>query len=300
MAFARKTRKSMKMSNDEDEVMSYDGSYIDSSEDCEYAPNLPKKRQRTITNVSELNRVQRRPTRVPNLKIQNRNALLARENRLRKKQMMEEMESSVNELETENHKLIKMMKFKDRKNEELIKEVRYLKSVIANRTEIVSVLKALPKAFPATKNNSITPTQSLLIKSEMLSYASSDTLSISEDIDNGIKEFDPILEYVNSQFIPNLDIETEWDQILKNPFNSSTDFSDIPKLEIDSPSASPSSSGVSSDHNYSHYDENILESIDQEQISDPAPGVCIHINRGKVSLEFCVICFNNNNNNNNN
>lgn len=298
-AMGRKTtRKSINKSNDEDDFMSYDGSngsYIDSDEDCEYSPSLPKKRQRTITNVSESNRVQRRPTRVPNLKIQNRNALLARENRLRKKQMMEELESSVQELETENRKLVKMMKFKDRKNDELMKEVRYLKSVIANRTEIVSVLKALPKAITTT-NSSTKLEPVAAVKQEVASYASSDTISISDDIENGTKDNDPFLtSFIDDFFLsPNIDIETEWDQILKNPFSSATDFTDIPNLEIDSPAASPTSSGVSSEHNYSHYDERILETIDKEHITDGA-GVCVHINRGKVSLEFCAVCFNNNN-----
>lgn len=292
MALTRKSRKAVNMEVVEDEIMSsYDGSYIESEEDCDY---MPKKRQRlnTFTNVEEKNRVPRRPTRVPNLKIQNRNALLARENRLRKKQMMEELESSVRDLEAENRKLQKIMKIKDRKTDELMKEVRYLKSVIANRTEIVSVLKALPKAISS-------PSEQLKQETRTESVASSDTLSIGDnDIENGTVENDPFLSSVNIDdfsFFLNLDnIETEWDQILKNPFSTSSDFTDIPKLEIESPAASPSSSGVSSEHNYSHYDEKFLETIDREHDSDGA-GVCVHINRGKVSLEFCAVCYNNNN-----
>lgn len=288
MSSARKTtRNTMKLIKEEDD-MSYDGSngsFIDSDEDCEYAP---KKRRGTIANVEGAGRVQRRPTRVPNLKIQNRNALLARENRLRKKQMMEELESAAQEMENENKKLLKMMKLKDRKNEELIKEVRYLKSVIANRTDIVSVLKSLPKAIsPAAKQSSKS------LKAEVSSYASSDTLSISEEIDNGIEEIDPFLPSIIDDFLlsPDLDFAAEWDQILRQPFNYATD---IPKLEVFSPAASPSSSsGISTEHNYSNYDEKILESIDKEHIEDDGAGVCVHINRGKVSLEFCAVCHNN-------
>lgn len=282
MSLARKTtRNAMKYMKEEDDA-SYDGSSIDSDDDCEYAPS---KKRKTIANVEGAGRVQRRPTRVPNLKIQNRNALLARENRLRKKLMMEELESAAQEMENENKKLLKMMKLKDRKNEELIKEVRYLKSVIANRTEIVSVLKSLPKATSPAK-------KSLKVE-EALSYASSDTLSIKEDIDNGIKD-DPFLPSNIDDFLfsPDLDFATEWDQILRQPFNSATD---IPNLDVtNSPPSSPSSSsGISTEHNYSHYDEKILESIDQEHIEDDGAGVCVHINRGKVSLEFCAVCHNN-------
>lgn len=278
----RKSRTITKMSAEEEEMMSYDGSngsYIDSDDDCEY---IPMKRQRTISNVDEQMRLtQRKPTRVPNLKIQNRNAVLARENRLRKKQMMEEMEKTVEELQEQNRKLLKMMKFKDRKNEELTKEVRYLKSVIANRTEIVSVLKSLPNAMPSSRINDKVPASSC---------ASSDTLSIAEDIENGIKDADPFLPSLTDEFsfFP-LDIATDWDEILKNPLNS-----DIPSLQIESPASSPTSSGVSSEHNYSHYEnEKFLETISDEHEMENGAGVCVHINRGKVSLEFCVVCHNN-------
>lgn len=285
----RKTRNSIKNDIDEDEMMSYDGSngsYIDSDDDREFIP----KRARTFSNVQG-QVVPRKPTRVPNLKIQNRNAVLARENRLRKKMLMEELEKTNDELQAENRKLSKMMKFKDRKNEELMKEVRYLKSVIANRTEIVSVLKSLPQAIAPKRE--IQQEKPVSTQQYPESYASSDTLSCDINDENGTKEIDPFLPSITDDFFLNLDIATEWDEILKNPFNSATtDFSDYPKLEItSSPAASPSSSGVSSEHNY-FYDEKILESIDNEEIEDSA-GICVHINRGKVSLEFCAVCHNN-------
>lgn len=287
----RKTRNSIKNSFEDDEMMSYDGSngsYIDSDEDNEY---FPAKRSRTITNVEDPAKVQRRPTRVPNMKIQNRNAILARENRLRKKQLMEELEGTNEELQAENRKLQKIMKFKDRKNEELMKEVRYLKSVIANRTEIVSVLKSLPNAIaPKKEVQQEKPVNRQNHYAESL--ASSDTLSCDINDENGIKANDPFLTSFTDDFFFNLDIATEWDEILKNPFNSSTtDFTDFPKLEITSPAASPTSSGVSSEHNY-YYDEKILESIDGEELEESS-GICVHINRGKVSLEFCAVCHHN-------
>lgn len=293
----RKTRNSIKNAIDEDDMMSYDGSsgsYYDSNED-EDNEFVPAKRSRTITNVHQQQHpgqvVQRKPTRVPNLKIQNRNAVLARENRLRKKMLMEELEKSNEDLQAENRKLQKMMKFKDRKNEELMKEVRYLKSVIANRTGILSVLKSLPQAI-APKAKEVQ--QEKQVQQYAESCASSDTLSCDINDENGTKGFidDPLFPTITDDLF--LDIATEWDEILKNPFNSATtDFTDFPKLEISSPAASPSSSGVSSEHNY-FYDEKILESIDNEEmIEEDSPGICVHINRGKVSLEFCAVCHNN-------
>lgn len=288
----RKTRNSIKNSIDEDEMMSYEGSngsFIDSDEDNEY---VPVSRKRTFSNVEDPV-VKRRPTRVPNLKIQNRNAILARENRLRKKMLLEELEIANEELQVKNRKLSKMIVFKDRKNMELMKEVRYLKSVIANRTEIVTVLKSLPKTIVAKKDEQ---QQEKPVQQYPASYASSDTLSCEINEENGTaKGEDPFLSTITDDFLFNLDIHTTWDEILTNPFNSldsaTTEFTDIPKLEITSPAASPTSSGVSSEHNY-YSDEKIFESIDQEDIEDSA-GICVHINRGKVSLEFCAVCHNN-------
>lgn len=268
MNFSKKLRSTTSHDESEDEISYNDsnGSFIDSEDDCDYQPN--NKRARTITNVSSNMGIQRKPTRVPNMKIQNRNALLARENRKRKKEMMDSLEKTVGDLQTQNKKLLKMMKLKDSRTIKLEQEVRYLKSVIANRTEIVSVLKSLPKFPSKALNNNIK------IKDEMTSLknSASDTASCETFDDN------------------DLEVATEWDEILRNPFSSATDFTDIPKLEdigLLSPASSPLSD-ISTEHNY--FEKSSLMN------NDSGAGVCVHINSGRVSLEFCSTCHYNSTN----
>jgi ATF/CREB family transcription factor len=282
MNFSKKIRN---YSSDEEEVslVGSNSSLIDTEdEDVEYQPVQKRSRTKTIKNV-DLEKIQRRPTRVPNLKIQNRNALLARENRKRKKEMMESMEKTVEELQTQNKLLLKMMKSRDKKNEMLTKEVRYLKSVIANKTEIVSVLKSLPN-FTAKNERCETIKECSPATSSETGY--SDTVSCtSASVQNGSKiQEDPFLPtYIDDFFFTDIEVATNWDEILQNPFSSATDFSDFPKLDETgppSPALSPLSE-ISADHNYSNYDKSI---------EDDSAGICVHINRGKVSLEFCAVC----------
>lgn len=285
MNFSKKLRSTMSHDESDGEI-SYNGSngsYVDSEDDCEYQPNT--KRARTITNVSSNNGIQRRPTRVPNLKISNRNALLARENRKRKKEMMDSMEKTIDDLQVHNRKLQKIMKIKDSQTMKLEQEVRYLKSVIANRTEIVSVLKALPK-FP-TKTSAVIGK----IKDEIASLphsGSSETATCETFDDNGsVKALvdDPFLPTISDDFLfTDIDVTTEWDEILRNPFSSGTDFSEMSKLddvELLSPASSPLSE-ISTEHNY--FEKASLNN------NDLGAGVCVHINSGRVSLEFCSTC----------
>jgi ATF/CREB family transcription factor len=299
MNFSKKLRATSMTHNESEDEVSYDGSngsngsYIDSEDDCEYQPN--SKRARTTTNVSN-NGIQRRPTRVPNLKIQNRNALLARENRKRKKEMMDSLEKTVSDLQVQNKKLLKMMKFKDTRTVKLEQEVRYLKSVIANRTEIMSVLnglKSMPVKVPTTAAAAAAKEEK--VKKEVASSHTngSDTASCETFDDNGsVKAMDdPFLPVITDDFLfTDLEVNTEWDEILKNPFNSATDFSDIQKLdeiELLSPASSPMSE-ISTEHNY-------FERTSLMSNESPA-GVCVHINSGRVSLEFCSTCHYNSTN----
>lgn len=291
MNFSKKLRTSKSYDGSDDEISYNDsnGSYIDTDEDCEYQPT--SKRARTTTNVSN-NGITRRPTRVPNLKIQNRNALLARENRKRKKEMMDSLEKTVSDLQVQNKKLLKMVKLKDSQTSKMEQEIRYLKSVITNRTEIVSVLKALPK-FPMKisaikeemKEEKLKPKDDFARSTG--TETGSETASCETFDDNGSVQAldDPFLPTITDDFLfSDLEVATEWDQILRNPFNSATDFTVMQKLDdidILSPASSPMSE-ISTEHNY--FEKTSLMS------SDSGAGVCVHINSGRVSLEFCSTC----------
>lgn len=98
-------------------------------------------------------KLQRNPTRRPNPKISNRNALLARENRRRKKEHVENLEKQLDEMREHYGKIRKTLKKKTKLVDQLTRERNYLKSVIANRTGIMAVLKSVQRAgFPMTSS----------------------------------------------------------------------------------------------------------------------------------------------------
>lgn len=87
--------------------------------------------------------IKRMPTRKPDPKISNRNAIMARENRRRKKEHMEVLEKTVEEVQSENKKLRKMLQVRNSKITKLTQEGLYLRSILANKTEIMSLLKSI-------------------------------------------------------------------------------------------------------------------------------------------------------------
>lgn len=87
--------------------------------------------------------IERQPTRRPNPKVFNRNALMARENRRRKKEHLAVLERDMDVFRSENQTLRKTVKSQTSLVEKLKQERLYLKSVIANQTEIMTLLKTI-------------------------------------------------------------------------------------------------------------------------------------------------------------
>lgn len=109
---------------------------------------LPRSGPRSIVSTSsslddKQNNIQRKPTRRPDPQIFNRNALMARENRMKKKQHLETLEHDVDSLKQENQSLRKLLKQRSTMVYKLRDERLYLKSIIANKTSIMSLLKTI-------------------------------------------------------------------------------------------------------------------------------------------------------------
>lgn len=103
--------------------------------------------------AEEERKLLRNPTRRPNPKISNRNALLARENRKKKKEHVDSLEKEVDELKKRNGRIRKALKKKCKLVDQLMRERNYLKSVIANKTGIMAVLKSVQRAgLPMTSS----------------------------------------------------------------------------------------------------------------------------------------------------
>lgn len=88
-------------------------------------------------------KIQRMPTRRPNPKISNRNALMARENRRKKKEHLESLQKNVDDAQNENKKLKKMLRIRNQTIAKMTQESLYLRSILANKTEIMSLLKTI-------------------------------------------------------------------------------------------------------------------------------------------------------------
>lgn len=237
----------------------FESSSMDSDEDS----YLSIRRINTTQN-QQIKKIMRNPTRRPNLKITNRNALLARENRKRKKEMMETMQQELNDIHEENRRLRKSLKVRNMKISSLENERNYLKSVLANKTEIMSILKSLPKQ-PNSSSLNFVKTE---VKEEKSSRAGSYTSSLEDNDYGSVLTDDPYLlqDNTNSFF-------TDYKSIGEDCWDSP--FSDA--LITDFPQMSPKS-----EHNYC--------SINEES---PTAGVCLHINGGQLSLEFCHRCHKN-------
>lgn len=249
---------------------------------------------KNVTSQSRNGRsIERLPTRRPDPKVSNRNALLARENRRRKKELVEQMENEFTEVKDENKSLKKMVKKQDRIIKKLSLEKSYLRSVLANRSEIVNLLKTLKhgstpitssafdiktKQFPLTSHS---PSSSPSSASETDGRYKDPFLSetgIYEDLNCLFTDYMPY-EKSSSGFVSMEDI-TGWDTLLSDNDNNynTKDISDI-----------------QSEHNYTNSkyinadnDDKLLS--ETEQVNGNNPGVCLHISSGKISLEFCASC----------
>lgn len=97
----------------------------------------------TSSSLDGKQHIARMPTRRPNPEIFNRNALMARENRQKKKQHLESLEQDVDSLKKENDSLRKLLKRRSSMVYKLRDERLYLKSIIANKTSIMTLLKTI-------------------------------------------------------------------------------------------------------------------------------------------------------------
>ncbi|KXJ82345.1 hypothetical protein RP20_CCG014223 [Aedes albopictus] len=249
-------------------------------------------------------KLQRNPTRRPNPKISNRNALLARENRRRKKEHVESLEREVDELKESNGKIRKALRKKSKLVEQLTRERNYLKSVIANRTGIMAVLKSVQRTgLPMTSSglSYVTGPMARRIGSssdEGLGASPHSILTDEEDKFNPHNgtvhpEEDPFLASFlieSESFLPDLGLSGQ-EVSFEEEFSRLPDVDELLSTMAGSGERSSSSGEqvITTEHNYfEHSNHNSLESGSG---AAAAAGVCVHIvPGGRVSVEFCASC----------
>lgn len=268
-------------------------------------------------STSSMERIERQPTRRPNPKIFNRNALMARENRKKKKQHLETLERDVDKLKDENKTLRQKLQKRSTMVHKLRDEGLYLKSVIANKTSIMTLLRTIQgNKLPITSSNMSFMTDLVEQSSgndrilnspaatlHSCSSPSSSLLSSCEDEqqENGTVLFneDPFLS--SSLMANQLFSFTDLDQLGFSKNNSCIDdemkldnwqslLNDDTPFQTKYPDDNVElSSTVSSEHNY--FNNNFIEQTNADE-----PGICLHLSSGRISLEFCSSCHRNSQN----
>lgn len=266
--------------------------------------NVSSGRMSVISQYSETEgRVQRKPTRRPDPNIINRNALMARENRRRHKEHLERLENENSGLKRQNDMLKEKLKAKDTLLFKLQHEYKYLKSIIANKTQILDILKSISKTdIPMTSSLSNYKTVEIQPRKHLSSAVSSsstdtapssgyDSPTLSEK--SGTTDLDDLFkDAFDSHNFTFTDYEMNANALATDAWDTDPIFSDLPNtnniteidelLQYDAPETPESVNEVLDVQNEHSYSETIAD-----------PGVCVHISNKKVSIEFCAHCHNN-------
>lgn len=257
------------------------------------------------------NGVERLPTRLPDPKVYNRNALLARENRRKKKIHLETMETELEEAKVVNRGLLRMIKKQLKIVKKLEHEKSYYKSIITNQPEILSLLTALNSQLPKKSPTHLNSTPSFnkspgssLRRSSCSStsyiYDQEQPLAINFDgasengsVANNVVRQDAFLSpcpsaspetdsFFNNLFNdtftdyePSSSYDGSWNEILEE----CADISYAPVKGAGKPFETHGKD-IPEDHNYVCKESKPIDDL----------GVCLHIGRNKVTLEFCPTC----------
>lgn len=250
----------------------------------------------------------RKPTRTP--KCFSKNALMARENRLKKKMYITTLENQVSALKNDNKKLSHMVDSQEQTIEEMKKEVKYLKSILGNSEGIGKLLRAINLSTGMAVSSSITtqvkPQSRLNNSSPIAEKTVPNIKTPKEDSPKKVKSgFDitrhpweeaglikpyetyptpessdsyygsPEFEELNSEGLlldMDLPIEMNNDELLDM----------IDEKALESPIILPIE--ANSYHNLQVKSETNVKEEDDDV------GVCLHVSKNKVSLEFCPSC----------
>ncbi|XP_055904018.1 uncharacterized protein LOC129939866 [Eupeodes corollae] len=239
------------------------------NEDSDYDDVLSSSASQYSTTGGKSNSkqstVQRLPTRRPDPNVSNRNALLARENRRKKKEYLETLEKKLDTMKLANKKLHKTLKKHMKLVKKLEHEKQYYKGLVSNRTDLLDLVSVLNGKVPpmgaySPKQSSCSPTDSN--RSSSSNFGDQPlTYELHHDNDDN-----------DSDYAPMFDGETNWDQLLGLSSDPLPD-EDGGFLPL---SHSRSSDLINDEHNYYQ--------------SPPDSGVCLHSVEGTVSLENCISC----------
>ncbi|RZF37741.1 hypothetical protein LSTR_LSTR005780 [Laodelphax striatellus] len=206
-----------------------------------------------------------------------KNAINARKNRMKKKQYVSNLEDDIKSLKTLKKALTHELNSKCDEIASLKNEVKYLRSIIANNSQIGSLLKRI------CTNDSI-EIRSSVLQENSLQQPSSDSVCVKGTVNENVIP----ISTDNFDIPTGLDSISETDALLDSNLDILLDANlsstaapalDLPEMEEFLRCETPSK---------------YLESLGDIQ-SDY--GVCLHVGRNRISLEFCAACNENASNN---
>lgn len=265
----------------------------ESSSDCEsYDEYIPNRKVRSIVPVfnqtaSSFNfqkTAAQRPGRKP--KCFSKNALLARENRLKKKLHIAQIEKEVCSLRNENKKLSTIVDTQSHLITELRKEVKYLKSVIVNSKDISKLIRNINQSSGMSVSSSLD--ENLSLNNVCIPKLKQ---PVSRKVPHPWEDQKPLDDYFSSEpyFMPSPDqgLCEDFDNNFLDDINFNLPF-DMPEddfldvsLDQEEKVGKPFE-----EHNYT-----LTKKIEDEAIDDV--GVCLHVSKHHISLEFCASCSEN-------
>ncbi|CAG9815736.1 unnamed protein product [Phaedon cochleariae] len=253
--------KRMKYVFDKDEISSEEDS-LDDYEDENYQP------------TQNLRGSGRKP------KCFSKNALMARENRLKKKLYVMKLEKEVSSLKVENKSITSVIHRQSQLLTDLKKEVKYLRSVIANSKDIGNLIKSINRSTGMSVSSSVDESLSLknvcVSKHDIVLRKSTDLWDDENDcpVSPSLKS-SPL---INSDMLLNEDMGVD--------FFNDFDVPDSSPISVNEQITNLKQLNALEEHNYTAVDHDggpdVFEPDDV--------GVCLHVSKHKVSLEFCTVC----------
>lgn len=201
-----------------------------------------------------------------------KNALIARENRLRKKMYVSKLEDNVTSLKKDNKKLGLIIDQQSSVISELRREVKYLKSVISNSSDISRLIRNIHQSSGMSVSSSLDTKLTLnncyVPKPKQLTVNPLEVLE-DQNVANTLPENYSLLNETSENF------EAELFKELDIPIT-------LPNQELlEGYLLNQDQVTCCSDHNYT---------LSNEEDQSDDVGVCLHISKHHVSLEFCATC----------
>ncbi|XP_011308296.1 uncharacterized protein [Fopius arisanus] len=221
----------------------------------------------------------------------NRNALMARVNRQRKKEYLESIEGKLNYYRNANKNLANVVQQQGIDLKRLTAEVSYLRNILNNNTSITTLLKTMNESLkqrkcrPEEDKWDLEKTDPIsnslgLSKTSARVAGGPETLGDSEiPSDPGVNcdPFKGSLAFPSGN--PNIINSTEDSQF----GISDVDIDQLGNLEIFDLPGDAGGDGIDLSRSDQPQTDNLFDNLDNS-------GICLHVNSGRISLEYCSIC----------